>query len=167
MNVKVTNCRYSITSTTSYKSKQCKRAPVHQHKQSSNKHRYINAKADNNEYQDYKIQQQWTMNTTIIYRYNYLSTNYNHFRTICPDLQFANLVEPEVFRSFLPSKFEDFLSFVHNPNSNSSHSQRDNTLLVTFLNQSITIDSTVDLSILLHLRVRVTALGCVLARNET
>jgi hypothetical protein len=40
-----------------YKSKQCKRAPVHQRKTSFNKQRYINAKADNIEHQDYKGRQ--------------------------------------------------------------------------------------------------------------
>ena len=108
-------------------------------------------------------QKQTTINTRIICRYNYLSTkNYNHFRQF---VQTSNLVEPHVFSFF--SSFEDRLSFIeifsHNPNSNSSHTQRDNTLLVTFLNQSITIDSTVDLSILLHLRVRVT--GCTGLRS--
>ncbi len=76
------------------------------------------------------------------------------------------MVEAEVFRSSLPSKI--VVHFVHNPDSNSSHTQRDFSLLVTFLNQSITIDSTIDLSILYstHLRVRVTALGCALTENE-
>jgi hypothetical protein len=57
----------------------------------------------------------------------------------------SNLVEPKVFSIFF--------HFVHNPNPNpnpnSSHSQRDNTLLVTFLNSKPVYhyDLTVDLSI--------------------
>jgi hypothetical protein len=82
--VKLTNCRQSITSTTS--------------QSNANEHRYIsvetstgtsthNAKGDNNDYQE--LQKQTTINTRIICRHNYLSTNYSLFKTVCPDLQFG------------------------------------------------------------------------------
>ena len=92
------------------------------------------------------------MNTRIISRYNYLSTNYNHFRQFA---QTSNSVESEVFRSSLSSKIVSH--FVHNSNSNSSHNlaRQHFTRNVSKpvyhyrLNQFY-------LSILLHLRVRVT-----------
>ncbi len=70
------------------------------------------------------------MNTRIVCKYNYLSTNFNHFRRI---VQTSNLVEPEVFRSSLPSKI--FSHFVHNPTPTPrTHSVTTlYTLIVTFL----------------------------------
>ena len=73
-------------------------------------------------------QKQTIRNTSIIYRHNYLSTNYNHLERF---VQTSNFGWTQSF-SFA-SSFEDLLSVDHNPNTNLSHTQRDNTLLVTFL----------------------------------
>jgi hypothetical protein len=95
----------SIINNQCYSSKPCKRAPVHQRKTSSNsnKHRHINAKADNNEYQDYKSRQQFIPGLfvhTIIYQP--ITIILERF------VQTSNLVEPEVFSFFSP--FEDLLT---------------------------------------------------------
>ena len=83
-----------------------------------------------------------------------------YFRTIYPNLQFCYFkFRQKTFGSvFLPS----CLSVEHNLNLNFSLNQRDNILLVTFLNQS----STHRLVYLLHIRVRVTALGLRSVREQ-
>ncbi len=95
--------------------------------------------------------------------FTYLSTNYNHFRTICPDLQFCSQVFSFVFSC------EDLLSVDHNHNynpiTNFSHTQRDNILLVTFLTSLSLLTQSVHLSILLHIRVRITALVLISSKE--
>ncbi len=74
LTVKVTNCRYQLP-VLQVKAKQTSTGTSAQNKVPKST--------------GASTQKQTPMNTRIICRYNYLSTNYNHFRTICPDLQFG------------------------------------------------------------------------------
>ena len=100
-------------------------------------------------------------NTSIYSEQIHISTNHNTFRQFIPaNLQFCYFkFRPKNFwicSSFPPvvGRAQLYLNF--------SLNQRDNTLLVTFLNQS----STHWLVYLLHLRVRVTALGLRSSRER-
>ncbi len=105
-------------------------------------------------------QKQTKINTRIICRYNYLSTNYNHFRQF---VQTSSLVEHEFF---FVLRFLRRSSFFHRDLLLQPQLQ----LLAHIARQHFTrnvskpvyhywLNSWLDLSILLHLRVRVTALG--------
>ncbi len=113
----------------------------------ANKHQYINAKAIKSR-------------IPVLLGTNSYFDQSQYFRTIYPNLQFCYFkFRQKSFGSvFLPS----CLSVEHNLNLNFSLNQRDNILLVTFLNQS----STHRLVYLLHIRVRVTALGLRSVREQ-
>jgi hypothetical protein len=83
------------------------------------------------------IQKQTIANTSIYLTFNLLSTNYNFLGAICHDLQYVQFMLnffPRLFRSFC---FSSLLSVTTPTPTN---------LLERFLNPSITIDVTVDLS---------------------
>ncbi len=131
----------------------CKQAPVHlqcyatstgtSNSRQASKHQYINAKA-------IKSRIPVFTRNKFIFR---LSTNHNTLGQFIPTFNFVISSSDKKLLDlfFLPS----CLSFDHNLYLNFSLNQHDNILLVTFLNQS----STHWLVYLLHIRVRVTALG--------
>ncbi len=103
-----------------------------------------------------KQKSQTTINTRIICRHNYLSTNHNHFRRF---VQTSNLVEANIFRSSLPSK----IFFLLSRSSRTTPTPTHRTLARQHFTRNVSKPvyhywlNQFYLSILLHLRVRVTA----------
>ena len=106
-------------------------------------------------------------NTSIYSEQIHISTNHNILEQIIQTFNFV--ISSSSNELWILFSFPSCLSVDHNLNLNFSLTQRDNILLVTFLNQSSTYWLLTSLSKLLHIRVRVTALlvGPLAAKNVT
>ena len=115
----------------------CKRAPVHliQSKQTSTSTSLQGNQISNTSIYT-SMQGDQISNTSIYSEQIHISTNHNTFRQFIPTFNFViSSSDQKTFGSVLPSLLS---SVDHNLYLNFSLNQRDNILLVTFLNQSST-----------------------------